>query len=149
MAQKTKVLFLVRASILFVVSFCFSFSALAGPYLDSTHGDTSNGVNRSSMTGYATGNCGHCHEQHATDLAGGPYNYSLFFNNYTSITPAPPVGLCFKCHDGTANEQSSSFSNYSYSYRAGNWGGIPRQQSQQHCRFFRSDPTTDSLLSPS
>jgi hypothetical protein len=121
MSQKTKVLFLVRVSILFVVSFSFSFSSLAGPYLDSTHGDTSNGVDRSSMTGSAKGNCGHCHEQHGTDLAGGPYNYSLFYDNYVSITPAPPDGLCFKCHDGTTNEQSSSFSNYSYSYRAGNW----------------------------
>ena len=36
---------------------------------DSAHGDTTFGVNRTSLPGsptqvYATGNCAHCHEQH-------------------------------------------------------------------------------------
>lgn len=85
MSQKIKVLFLVRVSILFVVSFCFSFSSLAGPYLDSTHGDTTNGVDRSSMTGYATGNCGHCHEQHAPESAGEPPEHIYLVRHYDNL----------------------------------------------------------------
>ena len=39
---------------------------LAQTYANSSHGDPTDGVNRNSMTGYATGNCAHCHEQHAS-----------------------------------------------------------------------------------
>jgi predicted CXXCH cytochrome family protein len=108
------------------------YPAYAGDYLDSAHGDTNYGVNRKGMEvgtgrGYVKGNCAHCHEQHANDLAGGPYNYSLFYDNYKSIDPPPPDGLCFKCHDGTSTTQVNAILNYSYSYRAGNWtaGGSP------------------------
>jgi len=45
-------------------------SAEAGQYLNSAHGNASTGVNRSSIdpvySQYATGNCNHCHEHHAS-----------------------------------------------------------------------------------
>ncbi|HDL98909.1 MAG TPA: hypothetical protein ENH16_04925, partial [Desulfobacteraceae bacterium] len=56
---------------------------MAGPYLNSVHGNNTIGVNRSTMAaaGYARGNCAHCHEQHASvngsTPAGGPYPFTL------------------------------------------------------------------------
>ena len=46
-------------------------TALAGPYAQSAHGDAVVGVRRavsglSSPGPYVTGNCAHCHEQHAS-----------------------------------------------------------------------------------
>ncbi len=78
--------------------------AWAGDYADSAHGDTSIGVDRSTIdtdfSNYATGNCAHCHEQHASlggtepTPTGGPDDYLLF--DVTSSNT-----FCNTCHDGS------------------------------------------------
>jgi len=95
-----------------------------GPYLDSAHGNTSYGVNRTSIDsfGYAKANCAHCHEQKASiggdepapDSPAGPDIFLLFSDNYTDQT----TGFCFDCHKGTGSYQTTAFNNYNYSYRA-------------------------------
>jgi mono/diheme cytochrome c family protein len=49
--------------------------AYAGPYLDSAHGNSAHGVKRTSTLQYATGNCAHCHEQHAMIAGSQPEPY--------------------------------------------------------------------------
>lgn len=100
--------------------------AMAGPYTDSAHGNSSYGVDRNAtgFPDYAVGNCAHCHEQHASiggaepapDSPAGPDNFLLFSDNYTDQT----TGFCFDCHKGTGSYQTSfSRTNYCYSYWAG------------------------------
>jgi hypothetical protein len=99
--------------------------ANSGPYLDSAHGNTSYGVNRTSLStfGYSRGNCAHCHEQHASiggsepNPTGGPDKYALFYTNHISQTD----NFCFKCHTELNSFQSGGIVNRSYSYRAGGW----------------------------
>jgi predicted CXXCH cytochrome family protein len=128
---------IVYAFVIILFSLLPSSVFAANDYTNSTHGDATIGVNRTSMSGYSIGNCGHCHEQHATieAAAGGPYNFALFYDNYVTLNPAPD-GLCFKCHDGTTDPHDTIINNYSYSFRAGNWpaGNTPNNISD----FFNS-----------
>ena len=82
----------------------------ATSYTDSAHGNSSYGVDRSG-TGYAQGDCTHCH-----DLPGGSTNDLLLFApmNATSQTD----NFCFQCHKVTSSVQTSMPQQYSYSYRA-------------------------------
>ncbi len=97
----------------------------SGPYLDSAHGNTSYGVDRTSLStfGYSKGNCVHCHEQHASiggsepNPTGGPDTYALFYPNHTGQTD----NFCFKCHTDLSSYQSGGIVNRSYSYRAGGY----------------------------
>jgi|Deesub1362B_J571_1020462.scaffolds.fasta_scaffold00418_1 hypothetical protein len=104
----------------------YVLSVKAGPYISSSHGNTTYGVNRSSISalGYSRGNCAHCHEQHASingsepaPSSGAPSNYALFYDNYVSQTD----GVCFQCHTDTGSYQTGGLVNRSYSYRAGGW----------------------------
>ena len=74
----------------------------AGLYADSSHGDSTNGVDRSTIaTGYsvyATGNCGHCHEQHAS-LDGAEPNPGTSVSAYLGFELEQD--LCLTCHDGS------------------------------------------------
>jgi len=100
-------------------------------YTGSAHGNGTYGVDRTSLStfGYTTGNCVHCHEQHASiggaepNPTGGPDKYCLFSNNFnTSKTTnlyAQSDNVCFYCHFGAGTFQSSAFNNYSYSYTFG------------------------------
>ncbi len=77
----------------------------AGSYLSSSHGNSVSGVDRSTIdskfTTYATGNCGHCHEQHASIEGSEPIPSS------GTNTASPVLGfakeevLCETCHDGS------------------------------------------------
>ena len=95
----------------------------AGPYTDSAHGNSSYGVNRTSLTSfnYTKGNCAHCHEQHASiggvepTPTGGPDKFLLFSENYTDQA----TEFCFDCHKGAGSYQTPLFNNYCYSYQAG------------------------------
>lgn len=60
--------------------------ANSGPYLDSAHGNSTYGVNRSSIStfGYSKGNCVHCHEQHAS--IGGAEPAVVFSIEVTQIS---------------------------------------------------------------
>ena len=78
--------------------------ALAGTYLSSAHGNGTSGVQRSTMTSFAVGNCAHCHEEHASvggsepEPANGPAAYAGFASEET---------LCLGCHGGTTNYNSN------------------------------------------
>ncbi|MFZ5993645.1 MAG: cytochrome c3 family protein [Thermodesulfobacteriota bacterium] len=96
----------------------------AGTYLDSAHGNTSYGVNRSSTSGYTKGNCGHCHEIHAriegsepAPAGGSPSKFTLFYTSHTSQTDS----FCFKCHDYTTTVAATAIMNRNYSFRGGGW----------------------------
>ncbi|MDD5451536.1 MAG: cytochrome c3 family protein [Desulfovibrionales bacterium] len=101
---------------------CKSLPLFAGTYLNSAHGNTSYGVNRSATAtiGYTQGHCGHCHEQHGSidgeepNPAGGSASkYAIFADNFTSQTE----GFCYYCHKGAGSVQVSfDRTNYSYSY---------------------------------
>jgi hypothetical protein len=91
---------------LYVVLGCLPYVAFAGTYTDSSHGDATDGVKRTSMTGYSAGNCGHCHEQHMSLDGQEP--------DPTGSSPDPYLGfdveedLCQGCHgsgglDATGN----------------------------------------------
>ncbi|MFH1216862.1 MAG: cytochrome c3 family protein [Pseudomonadota bacterium] len=113
----------VTAALLFICP-----AAMAGPYLSSAHGNSTLGVKRNSaeLTDYSTGNCDHCHEQHASidgqepaPVNGVASPYALFApTNSTSQTD----NFCFNCHGNVPNYQNGgSVINRSYSYRAGGW----------------------------
>lgn len=94
------VLFLLCAAVF--MSF-MAPAAGAGTYLSSAHGSGTAGVDRSSIDSkyatYAKGNCGHCHEQHASLQGAEP--------NPVSGAASPALGFdrqpsfCVRCHNGT------------------------------------------------
>ena len=77
---------------------------LAGDYADSAHGDTTIGVDRSSIdtdfSNYATGNCAHCHEQHAS-LGGTEPNPGSSLADYLLFDVTSINTFCNTCHDGS------------------------------------------------
>ena len=101
--------------------------ANSGPYLDSAHGNTSYGVDRTGLAAfvYSVGNCAHCHEQHAsiggteppsTGPTGGAQEYELFRTLFVDQSSM----FCFDCHKATGSSlQASMPSQYSYSYVRG------------------------------
>lgn len=125
-----KFIFIGISSLLVVFCSLFSDKANGGPYLDSAHGNSSYGVNRSglSSSGYSRGNCVHCHEQHASiggsepNPTGGPDKYCLLGNNFSCKTSKPYIqsdNVCFYCHIGTGILQTPVFYNYNYSITFG------------------------------
>jgi hypothetical protein len=116
----------MRLTLYIVIFFCFILYpryTSGGPYLDSAHGNSTYGVNRSATgfpTDYAKGNCAHCHEQHASiggsepaPDSGSPSKYAIFADNFTSQSD----DFCFYCHKGTGSLQFSfDRINYNYSY---------------------------------
>jgi cytochrome c553 len=111
---------------LIALMFLGSGVGYAESYTDSAHGNSTYGVDRTSTTQYAIGNCAHCHEQHASiggnepspGSPAGPDDYLLFSDNHMSQT----VNFCFGCHRGpTGGYQTGGLVNRSYSYRAGGW----------------------------
>ncbi len=96
----------------------------AGEYLNSAHGSSA-GAQR--LTGYATGNCAHCHEMHASiagsepDPLGGPSPYTLFATNFNSGTSLPGSYLvadnfCFYCHSASTSVQPVANKDYSATF---------------------------------
>jgi hypothetical protein len=97
--------------------FLGSAFAYAGDYTDSAHGNSDTGVS-GRLSGYGTGNCAHCHEQHASvggnepapDSPAGPDEYLLFqdYQNNTYNSYCTDV-----CHDGTADRGDDIATQYS------------------------------------
>ena len=99
----------------------------AGTYTESAHGDSVAGVNRqaTSTEGYARGNCGHCHEQHASinnqepvPVGGSPSGYLLLSDQSSDKTVNPysqADNVCFNCHSSTGSVQQGSFTNKNFS----------------------------------
>jgi hypothetical protein len=124
--------YLPSLCIIFLAPFLY-LPAQAGPYTDSAHGNGSFGVKRSgdSLLNYAKGNCGHCHEQHASIDGDEPEPYSgdataspfaLFGDNFnTSATTSPyqqSHNFCFYCHTNSSSLQSGGITNYNRDYAA-------------------------------
>ncbi len=106
--------------------------AYAETYLDSAHGNATNGVDRKSpFPNYAVGNCAHCHEQHASidgvqpnpaDATPVPSKFCLLSDNFSGKVTnlyAQSDSACFYCHYGTGTLQGTAFPNYSYSITFG------------------------------
>lgn len=131
----------VRLTIVIVLaSFVYLMTpAAAGPYRDSAHGNPVYGVNRSDIDGryadFATGNCAHCHEMHASLEggnplpAGGPAPYALFapgFNNNRSQGPYLETdNFCFYCHSDQSGPMVRN-QDYSTTFGGGTAGMGPQ-----------------------
>lgn len=85
------------------VFFCFSFFLVSpvyfGTYLNSAHGSSTYGVNRTSTSalGYPQGHCVHCHEPHAS-IEGSEPNSSTTQDG-SNLTDM--VSFCTDCHNTT------------------------------------------------
>ena len=126
--------FLNKILLLFFLFLSYSF-AYAGPYLDSAHGNNNYGVKRNvtQLSGYARGNCAHCHEQHAMiggtepqPASGSASPFCLFAKNFSKTTANPyqqSDDFCFYCHCYTdaTSLQTSNFTNYNYSRTFGGY----------------------------
>jgi len=94
----------------------------AGAYSSSAHGNSSTGVNRSTIDSkydaFATGNCAHCHEQHASLEGSEPAPTSPPGPNAAMVF-SPEEKLCFTCHNGSAAGGSSRdiLSQFNETYR--------------------------------
>ncbi len=105
----------------------------AGSYLDSAHGNPTNGVNRVdiSLQGYSTGNCNHCHEQHGqidgnepVPEGGGPSVFGLFAANFNSLATPPydeSDNICFSCHNDFGSVMQVT--NYNFAQTFGGYTG--------------------------
>jgi hypothetical protein len=112
-----------RVIFLIAILLCNPLSAYAGDYLTSAHGDSTLGVYRTSdnvdLTGYNTGNCAHCHEQHAIidgleptqPAQSGPSTYMLFADTNPTTQN---INFCLNCHK-TSGVQTGGITNYNYS----------------------------------
>ena len=121
---------------LFFVLLIYGHAAMAGPYTDSAHGNSSYGVNRTDTAGfgYARGNCAHCHEQHASiggsepEPVGGAQAFCVFYKNFNTSKTLGPYSqsddFCFYCHcytDAASLQTLPSFTNYDYSHTFGGY----------------------------
>jgi len=108
-------------------------AALAGAYLLSAHGSSTVGVERSVMAsaGYGRGNCGHCHEMHASLAgdepapAGGEASpYALFAESLDLGKPYTQTSnFCFFCHNSTGSAQQVTNKDYSERFGGGDSTG--------------------------
>lgn len=141
----------------FFLGLCFIFfwilypdKASSGPYLDSAHGNTSNGVNRSTIAafGYSVGNCTHCHEQHASiggekpSVPGACGTVAAQYELFCIYSPDPYAQnffFCEACHMNSSPIQTLT-SEYNYSYIAGgNLSGITCPSSIRDAFGFITD----------
>jgi hypothetical protein len=120
---------------------CLSLTtpAVSGPYRDSAHGNSVYGVNRSAIdpkfVEYATGNCAHCHEMHASiggvepAPSGGASPHALFapaFNTErTQHFYIESDNFCFHCHSSTSGQQVIN-QDYSGAFGGATVGGGPQ-----------------------
>lgn len=73
----------------------------AGPYLNSAHGNATTGVDRTSLPGtYSTGNCAHCHEQHAS-IGGSPLAPVNGPSSFLLLDDLAGNAACNYCHNGS------------------------------------------------
>jgi len=108
----------------------FSATSFAGTYAVSAHGNTGYGVKRTAGSvplpdNYVTGNCAHCHEQHASidgtepDPAAGAAGFLLLADGFdmarTTNPYTQPNSACFYCHTTTLSLQSGGITNKDYS----------------------------------
>lgn len=101
--------FFPHLAVIATVSLCggLASDSAAGPYLNSAHGNATTGVDRASLPNtYSTGNCAHCHEQHAS-IGGSepvPVKIPTGPSNYLLLDALDNVGgnaACDYCHNGS------------------------------------------------
>ncbi len=136
-AEKYRGRWFVLATLL-ICCFC-GIPAEAGPYLDSAHGNSEFGVNRSDIDGqyadFATGNCAHCHETHASlqgaepSPVSGPQAHALFTSSFDSTRTQNPYletdNFCFSCHSEASGQQVIN-QNYSTAFGGATAGTGPQ-----------------------
>lgn len=106
-------LFILMCGVSVLCWILYPDSADSGPYLDSAHGNSTDGVNRPRTAGfgYAVGNCAHCHEQHAS-INGQvitPYGYELFYDHWEGMCDL----FCYRCHSNLSGVEQQ-VNNYVY-----------------------------------
>lgn len=114
-------------------------SVSAGSYRDSAHGNALYGVNRSDIDSrygaYASGNCAHCHELHAS-LEGtdplphsGPVAHALFAPEFNTDRIRnfyqESDNFCFYCHSETSGQMVRN-QDYSVTFGGGIAGTGPQ-----------------------
>ena len=121
---------LIVVGVLFWVLSCGHIAA-AGVYADSAHGDTIEGVNRSTATcenwpgeECVTGSCAHCHDTFDPSICGDDLNHpNMLFS--TPLYTQQNIGFCLECHKAPSiPEQVKSVqvnmpNQRSYSYKFG------------------------------
>jgi hypothetical protein len=126
-------------SLMVVMAWLIVVSAAAGPYRDSAHGNFGYGVNRAVIdekyTAFATGNCAHCHETHASMEgaeplpAGGPAPHALFADSFNANRTQNPYletdNFCFYCHSDDSGQRVRN-QDYSATFGGGNDGEGPQ-----------------------
>ncbi|MCB2181825.1 MAG: hypothetical protein KQH63_07360 [Desulfobulbaceae bacterium] len=117
----------------FCTGILLPLEAAGGSYTQSAHGDSGGGVARSSVTGYAAGNCSHCHEQHASvdgeeplPVSGDASPFAVFSDGFNdSVQFGPYVmtdNFCFYCHVSSGGLQNGGgINNYQYSNTFGGY----------------------------
>ncbi|MCD6320484.1 MAG: hypothetical protein J7M03_07390 [Candidatus Desulfofervidaceae bacterium] len=108
-----------------ILSFCLPVKA--GNYSLSAHGNASYGVKRddTNLSGYAQGNCAHCHEQHASINGTEPNpssakasKFCLFADNFSGTQAgsySQSDDFCFYCHTSLESLQVNGITNKDYS----------------------------------
>jgi hypothetical protein len=122
------------------IAWLIAAPAWGGSYLDSAHGNSTYGVNRSSIdqqyADYAVGNCGHCHEMHASlggvepqPSGGAASAHTLFAASFDSSRTQNLYGesddFCFYCHSGAAGPQVKN-QDYSATFGGATSGSGPQ-----------------------
>lgn len=108
--------------------------AFSGVYLNSSHGNATTGVDRSSLdtnlSAYSVGNCAHCHLQHAS-LSGNPYTYQDYllanFGNFAGYQ------FCTECHDAGGPATDDIDSLYKLPLTIGHGSGNPDANTPVEC----------------
>jgi len=135
--SKSRLLAIVGLAMAMV--FSHGHSALGGSYRDSAHGNSSFGVDRSTIDGkfseYAAGNCAHCHEMHASlngvepAPAGGAAYHALFADNFNSTRTqnlyVVSDNFCFYCHSEDSPPQVAN-KDYSEAFGGATVGSGPQ-----------------------
>ena len=96
--------------VVLVLGLCCKDVNAAGPYTDSAHGDSTDGVNRSEA-GHDIGDCANCHDTFDDSTCG--VNERMLFNSEFTNQKS---GVCMKCHQEAASHQEGGvLNNYDYS----------------------------------
>ncbi len=122
--------------LLFLALFLSPSPVFAGRYTSSGHGNSTNGVFRSSVSDYATGNCTHCHEQH--NSIGGqepapvnvaPSPFALYTENFNTSATTYPYDesdtICFSCHNESGSVMQITNYNFIQTYADYNYTNDP------------------------
>lgn len=95
--------------VVFLLSLLSVSSFAEVDYSSSAHGDPEVGVSRLDFPPYKTGNCAHCHEQHASiDGESSPVNKWLLFSSTASniVNYTKESNFCFQCHSSSVVNNS-------------------------------------------